>query len=108
MSEAKRRDQALALLADAAGGSEPVVVAGDFNSEDLGRLFEERGYCWPTRQVGPTVDRFSVDHVFARGVCGAPGERRAGVARDVTDASDHWPVWALFAAPTAPAAQARR
>jgi endonuclease/exonuclease/phosphatase family metal-dependent hydrolase len=108
MSEAKRRDQALAILADAARGREPVVIAGDFNSEELGRLFEANGYCWPTRHVGPTVDRFSVDHVFARGLCGAPEQRRAGVARDVTDASDHRPVWALFGAGATPAAHVRR
>jgi endonuclease/exonuclease/phosphatase family metal-dependent hydrolase len=106
MSEAKRRDQALAILADAADSREPVVIAGDFNSERLGRLFEEQGYCWPTRHVGPTVDRYAVDHVFARGLC-APGEGgHAGVAREVTDASDHRPVWARFAAARPAAADA--
>ena len=98
ISEARRHDQAAAILADAAEAAEPVVVAGDFNSHELGRLFEENGYCWPTRDVGPTVDRYSVDHVFARGLCG-PALPRGGVARDVTDASDHRPVWALLAAP---------
>ncbi|HEY7511976.1 MAG TPA: endonuclease/exonuclease/phosphatase family protein [Vicinamibacteria bacterium] len=98
ISEARRRDQAQAILADAAGATEPLVILGDFNSHELGRLFEGEGFCWPTRDVGPTVDRYSVDHVFARGVCGPPGSA-AGVARDVTDASDHRPVWAVLGGP---------
>jgi endonuclease/exonuclease/phosphatase family metal-dependent hydrolase len=96
-TEARRRDQAEKILADAAGVREPVVIAGDFNSRELGQLFVRQGYCWPTRDVGPTVDRYSVDHVFARGLCAGPAFR-AGVARDVTDASDHRPVWAVLAA----------
>ena len=98
-SESSRRDQAAAILADAAAAAEPVIVAGDFNSHGLGRLFVEHGYCWPTRDVGPTVDRHSVDHVFARGLCGDGAAMRAGVAREVKDASDHRPVWALLEAP---------
>jgi endonuclease/exonuclease/phosphatase family metal-dependent hydrolase len=94
-SEARRRDQAERILADAAAAAEPVVIAGDFNSRELGQLFLRQGYCWPTRDVGPTVDRYSVDHVFARGLCGAPAGE-AGVARDVSDASDHRPVWAVL------------
>lgn len=108
MSEAKRRDQALAILADAEQGTDPVVIAGDFNSQGLGRLFAERGYCWPTRHVGHTVHRFSVDHVFARGLCVPADGLRAGVARDVKDASDHRPVWAVLGGPPSPAAPARR
>jgi endonuclease/exonuclease/phosphatase (EEP) superfamily protein YafD len=71
-----------------------VVVAGDFNSHGLGRAFEEHGYCWPTKHVGSSVRRFSFDHVFARGLCSPP--LVAGVARDVEDASDHRPVWAVL------------
>ena len=92
--EGSRRDQASRILDDAEASREPVVVAGDFNSETVGKLFEGRGYCWPTRDKGATVHRFSVDHVFARGLCGPAN--RAGVARDVDDASDHRPVWAVL------------
>jgi endonuclease/exonuclease/phosphatase family metal-dependent hydrolase len=95
-SEKSRRDQAAAILSDAEGSPDPVVVAGDFNSGKLGRLFEARGYCWPTRDVGPTVHRWSVDHVFARGLCPASVPGGAGVAREVEDASDHRPVWAVL------------
>jgi endonuclease/exonuclease/phosphatase family metal-dependent hydrolase len=94
--EGSRRDQAARILEDAAASRESVVVAGDFNSESIGRLFERRGYCWPTRDIGPTIHRFSVDHVFARGLCAADKVPRAGVASDVKDASDHRPVWAIL------------
>jgi endonuclease/exonuclease/phosphatase family metal-dependent hydrolase len=97
MGEDSRRDQAAVILADAESSTEPVVVAGDFNSQGIGVFFLERGYCWPTRRIGPTISRLSFDHVFARGVvCGAPEALRAGVARDVKDASDHRPVWVVL------------
>lgn len=97
--EGSRRGQAARILDDAAQSAEPVVVAGDFNSEKIGRLFEGRGYCWPTRWVGPTVHGYSVDHVFARGLCAGAPRAHSGVARDVKDASDHRPVWALLPRP---------
>jgi endonuclease/exonuclease/phosphatase family metal-dependent hydrolase len=92
--EGSRSDQATKILDDAEASRDPVIVAGDFNSEDVGHVFEARGYCWPTRAVGASVHRFSVDHVFARGLCTAAA--RAGVASDVKDASDHRPVWAFL------------
>jgi endonuclease/exonuclease/phosphatase family metal-dependent hydrolase len=94
MGSGSRRDQAAAILADAEGREEPVILAGDFNSHGLGGFIQEHGYCWPTRHVGASVRGFSFDHVFARGLCSA--SLFAGVARDVKDASDHRPVWAVF------------
>jgi endonuclease/exonuclease/phosphatase (EEP) superfamily protein YafD len=94
LSDAKRRDQAIAVLNDAADFRGPVVIAGDFNSESIGQLIVRRGYLWLTRRVGPTVAWFSWDHVFVRGL--APARpRSAGVVRDVNGASDHHPVWAV-------------
>ena len=95
--EASRRDQARKILDDAEASAAPVIVAGDFNSEKLGRLFESRGYCWPTRGVGPTVHGYSVDHVFVRGLCTVE-RARAGAVRDLADVSDHRPVWAVLGA----------
>ena len=95
--EGSRRDQAASILDDAEASPDPVVVAGDFNSGKLAPLFEKRGYCWLTREIGHTISRFSLDHVFVRGLCaGGEGRPRAGVARDVKDASDHRPVWVVL------------
>jgi len=112
ISEAERRDQARAVLADAAGWRGPVVIAGDFNSEGIGLLLARRGYVWLTRRVGPTVAWFSWDHVFVRGLSPARPPS-AGVVRDVRGASDHHPVWAAAltvgaAASTPPSPRAAR
>lgn len=97
MSEGRRRDQAAVVLADARSSDGPVIVLGDFNSHGIGRLFQKDGYCWPTERVGPTTRRFSFDHVFLRHLCTGDGVP-AGVAREVKDASDHRPVWAVVPA----------
>jgi endonuclease/exonuclease/phosphatase family metal-dependent hydrolase len=88
-----RERQADAILADAAGTTCPVVVAGDFNSKGIGRYFERKGYTWPTRDVGPTITWFSWDHIFTRSL-GVPDSGRAGKVTEVRGASDHRPVWA--------------
>jgi endonuclease/exonuclease/phosphatase (EEP) superfamily protein YafD len=94
ISDAERRDQALAVLDDAADFPGPIVIAGDFNSEGIGLLLARKGYVWLTRRIGPTVAWFSWDHVFVRGL--APSRpRSAGVVHDVRGASDHRPVWAV-------------
>ena len=90
-SPGQRRDQVDVVLADAEDSPHPVVLVGDFNSKGLGERLVARGYAWPTRNAGPSTRRFSFDHVFTRGLRLA--EAQAGVARDVTDASDHRPVW---------------
>jgi endonuclease/exonuclease/phosphatase family metal-dependent hydrolase len=90
-SPGQRREQLQVVLCDAEESPEPVVIAGDFNSKGLGERLVAAGYRWLTRDVGPTAHRFSFDHVFVRGV--AYEESRAGVAREVEDASDHRPVW---------------
>jgi len=92
-SPGERRAQADRVLADAAARGLPAIVGGDFNSHGLGRRLEQAGYAWPTRDVGASVRGRSYDHVFVRGLRLAPGTR-AAVARELTDASDHRPVWA--------------
>jgi endonuclease/exonuclease/phosphatase family metal-dependent hydrolase len=94
-SPGNRRDQAEAVLADARRVEGPVIVAGDFNSHGLGDRFEAEGFSWLTRNVGSTVHRFfSYDHIFVRGL--RLDATHAGVAREVTNASDHRPVWAAL------------
>jgi len=46
--------------------------------------------------VGKTVWLFSFDHIYTRGL---ETEIGAGVARQVSDASDHRPVWAVLPLP---------
>jgi endonuclease/exonuclease/phosphatase family metal-dependent hydrolase len=100
-----RREQLKVIFADAAGSPDPVVIAGDFNSNDLGERFVEAGYGWITRDVDATA-RFlffglSFDHVFARGLVAAPGLDSFGVVRENRGASDHRPVWAVLVRPHA-------
>ena len=101
-SRADREDQVAAVLADAAGAPEPVIIAGDFNSWSIGEYLTARGFAWPTRDLGRTVLLFGWDHIFARGL--TPASHAAGVVRDVRGASDHRPVWAGLAMNRAPVA----
>jgi endonuclease/exonuclease/phosphatase family metal-dependent hydrolase len=95
----QRRDQADAILTDSALFPGPVIIAGDFNSEEIGEYFVDRGHCWPTKSIEDTVHRFSLgfafDHVVARGLCVAEG-MDGGVAADADDVGDHLPVWAVL------------
>jgi endonuclease/exonuclease/phosphatase family metal-dependent hydrolase len=93
MGGGRRRDQARAVLANALASADPVVIAGDFNSKGVSRIFESAGFLWITRDVGRTVGPFSFDHIVARGL-GPAGSRTAGVVREAKGASDHRPVWA--------------
>jgi endonuclease/exonuclease/phosphatase family metal-dependent hydrolase len=86
-----RRDQAEAILADAARHPR-VIVAGDFNSKGILELFARNGFRWVTRRVGRTISRFSWDHVAVKGLrlrdCAS-----AGALADSRKVSDHRPVW---------------
>jgi endonuclease/exonuclease/phosphatase (EEP) superfamily protein YafD len=109
---AGQRDQAMAVVSNAAHWRGPVVIAGDFNSEGIGVLFERQGYLWLTEFLGPTISWFSWDHIFVRGL--APSKPRSvGIVREVLGASDHHPVWAVTviagdATPTRPSPPAAR
>jgi endonuclease/exonuclease/phosphatase family metal-dependent hydrolase len=95
LSSKGRRGQVLALLEDADSSSDPVVIAGDFNTRGLHQPFEDLGYLWLTRNLQNTSGWWELDHIFARGLR-PPGPATAGVAEDTHDASDHRPVWALL------------
>lgn len=90
-SPGQRRDQIDVVLNDAEDSPDPVLIAGDFNSKGLGERLVARGYAWLTEDAGASTRGLSFDHVFLKGLRLA--ERRTGVAREVTDASDHRPVW---------------
>jgi len=90
-----RARQMDAILADAEGSADPVILAGDFNSHGVGERVVKRGFLWPTRDIGHSIGPFSYDHIFIRGLPSA-GDVSAGVAKTGPRASDHWPVWGLF------------
>jgi endonuclease/exonuclease/phosphatase (EEP) superfamily protein YafD len=94
ISETERRDQAMAVVTDAADYQGPVVIAGDFNSEGIGGVLRGQGYTWLTEHVGPTVAWFSWDHIFVRGFS-RPTPASAGIVREIHGASDHRPVWTV-------------
>lgn len=99
-----KRDQAAAILADAASFPH-VIVLGDMNSHGIGAAFHEAGYRWPTEQNPRTHAFGNWDHVFLRGIVLAH-DGATGVIRENRRASDHRPVWAVIAIPT-PAANSR-
>jgi endonuclease/exonuclease/phosphatase family metal-dependent hydrolase len=93
----ERVDQARTILEDAESFAGPVVIAGDFNGEEIGVTMRREGYRWVTDGVGPTVSFFSWDHIFVRGLLPARPGPAAGVVRRVNGASDHRPIWAALA-----------
>jgi endonuclease/exonuclease/phosphatase family metal-dependent hydrolase len=98
-----RRDQALAVVADAETHPR-VVVAGDMNSYGIGETFVAAGFAWPTRDQPVTTAFFNWDHIFLRGLA-LTSPDSSGVVEDNRFASDHRPVWAVLATP-APGASA--
>jgi endonuclease/exonuclease/phosphatase (EEP) superfamily protein YafD len=93
-SEGHRRDQARAVLADAATWSGQVAIAGDFNGRRPADEVAKSGFVWLTRALDDRGLFFDFDHVLVRGLC-PTGNRPAAHAPDVTGASDHRPVWAI-------------
>ena len=89
-----RRDQADAVLADAAAFPY-VIIAGDMNGHGIGRTFRAAGYRWLTEHNPATDHFFRYDHVFLKGLQPAAGTN-TGVIRDNRGASDHRPVWAVI------------
>jgi len=88
-----RREQARAVVADAARFSR-VVVAGDMNGVAVGEEFRACGFLWPTRDNEPTFHVFTWDHIFLRGLV-VKDSLSIGVVDEDLGASDHRPVWAV-------------
>src|SRR6185436_20726564 len=86
----QRREQLAAVLEDADRFGQ-VVLSGDFNSDRVPELALERGYSWPTRDLGPTNAIWAMDHILLKGLALA-GPSAYGSVRDSVGASDHKPV----------------
>jgi endonuclease/exonuclease/phosphatase family metal-dependent hydrolase len=89
-----KRDQATAILADAALHSR-VAILGDMNSYGIGRAFAAAGFAWVTEHNPKTFAIGRWDHMFLKGVTLADAAA-TGVVSDNRGASDHRPVWALI------------
>ncbi len=89
----RRVEQLRAILADAARHP-AVVIGGDLNSADVGRVAEQAGYAWLTRE-GPRTTRLGRwDHIFLKGLR-SPATAASGTVADPSKVSDHVPVWAV-------------
>lgn len=107
ISASDRRDQALAIVEDAARYPGPVIVAGDFNSRNVvGEVFGRAGFQWVTRDAGRTISFFAWDHVFVRGLP-LKATPRKGIVLNNNGASDHLPVWAEMVPQTVAAGTAQ-
>lgn len=88
----QRREQLAAVLEDAERFDQ-VVVSGDFNSDRVPEVALDRGYTWPTRELGPTNALWAMDHILLKGLT-LTAPSAFGSVRDSVGASDHKPVWA--------------
>ena len=91
----EREEQAAAIVRDAEGAREPVIIAGDLNSYGLGDYFARRGFRWLTQSFGETILLWSWDHLLVRGF-GPEQILSVGVERNARGASDHRPLWAVL------------
>jgi endonuclease/exonuclease/phosphatase family metal-dependent hydrolase len=88
-----RRDQLGAILGDAAQYRR-VIIGGDMNDANVGRVAQKMGYAWPTERGPPTSRLGRLDHIFLRGFV-SPDSAGSGAVLDVGHTSDHLPVWAV-------------
>ncbi len=93
-----RKDQARVVADDADKGPELVLAGGDLNSHDVGEVFADRHYLWPTRRLPHTAKNGTIDHFFLRGLS-LRDSTSVGVVKDNRDASDHKPVWMILRTP---------
>jgi endonuclease/exonuclease/phosphatase family metal-dependent hydrolase len=92
-----RRNQLRAIVADAARFP-LVVIAGDLNDHDVGRVARDAGYAWPTESGPKTTKLGRWDHVFLKGLK-TPSTNASGTVLDAYRISDHRPVWAIAILP---------
>jgi endonuclease/exonuclease/phosphatase family metal-dependent hydrolase len=88
-----RRDQLRAILENAAPYPR-VIVGGDMNDANVGRVARDMGYAWPTERGPPTSQLGRIDHILLKGLL-VPDSASSGAVLDVRGISDHLPVWAI-------------
>jgi endonuclease/exonuclease/phosphatase family metal-dependent hydrolase len=92
-----RRNQLRAILTDAARYRR-VIIAGDLNDANVGRVARRFGYTWPTERGPPTSRLGRIDHILLKGLL-SPDSAAAGAVLEVEHISDHVPVWAVAILP---------
>ncbi|MEX2154398.1 MAG: endonuclease/exonuclease/phosphatase family protein [Gemmatimonadaceae bacterium] len=93
----RRREQLRAIIADAARYPQ-VVIGGDLNDHDVGRVARDAGYAWPTETGPRTTQLGRWDHIFLKGLS-SPEINASGTVLDAYSISDHQPVWAIAVLP---------
>jgi endonuclease/exonuclease/phosphatase family metal-dependent hydrolase len=88
-----RKKQLRAILDDAARYRR-VIIGGDMNDANVGKVAREMGYTWPTERGPPTSRLGRIDHIFLKGLL-PPDSAAAGIVPDVGHISDHLPVWTI-------------
>ena len=69
-----------------------VVIGGDMNNKDIGRIAREAGYLWPTDTIPKSNSFGRLDHFFVRGLV-MPAKIGVGTHRVLRSISDHSPIW---------------
>jgi endonuclease/exonuclease/phosphatase family metal-dependent hydrolase len=69
-----------------------VVIGGDMNNKDIGRIARESGYLWPTDTIPKSNGFGRLDHFFVRGLM-MPGRVGVGTHKVPRTVSDHSPIW---------------
>ena len=88
----KGRVEQLRAILDDASSHRLVVIGGDMNSKDIGRIARDAGYLWPTDTIPRSNDFGRLDHFFVRGLV-MPGVTGVGTYRVQRSLSDHSPIW---------------
>ena len=88
----KGRVAQLTAILDDASSYPLVVIGGDMNNKDIGRIAREHGYVWPTDTIPRSNSFGRLDHFFVRGLV-MPGTMGVGTHRVPRTVSDHSPIW---------------
>ena len=86
------RVEQIGAILDDAKDYPVVIVGGDMNSAEIGRVARERGYAWPTDTI-PKGNPFGrLDHIFLKGLV-TLDSAGAGTVPIPPGVSDHRPIW---------------
>jgi len=94
----KGRVTQLRSILDNASAYPLVVIGGDMNSGDVGRIARNEGYVWPTDTIPRSSAYGRFDHFFVRGLV-MPKAAGVGTYRVPRSVSDHNPIWITLRLP---------